>query len=161
MLRGETDPSQRASRRAEALIEEQDRAMEPTRTGGCLCGGVRYEVHGSLRPVVACHCTQCRKTSGHYVAATDCAASDIKIVETTLKWFKSSDVAERGFCSRCGSNLFWRRFGKPKISIWAGTLDGQTGLRLAFQIHAESKGDYYDLPPVPVIDQADLDQELS
>jgi hypothetical protein len=38
-------------------------------TGGCLCGAVRYEVRGPLRPVVYCHCTQCRRTSGHFSAS--------------------------------------------------------------------------------------------
>jgi hypothetical protein len=116
---------------------------------------------GPLRPVVACHCSQCRKTSGHYVAATRCAASDIHIEGETLVWFASSDVAERGFCGRCGSNLFWRRLGGDQVSIWAGTLDGDTGLRLVAQIHAGSKGDYYDLPDVEVIEQAALSQGWS
>ncbi|MGO1081292.1 GFA family protein [Inquilinus sp. CA228] len=39
-------------------------------TGGCLCGAVRYRVTGPLRPVVACHCSQCRRTSGHVAAFT-------------------------------------------------------------------------------------------
>ena len=38
--------------------------------GGCLCGAVRYEIRGPLRGVIACHCSQCRRTSGHYVAMT-------------------------------------------------------------------------------------------
>ena len=41
-------------------------------TGGCLCGGVRYTVTGPLRDIVACHCEQCRRSSGHFVAATAC-----------------------------------------------------------------------------------------
>lgn len=127
-----------------------------TKTGGCLCGGVTYELKGALRPVVACHCAQCRKTSGHYVAATQVAAKDVDISGGTLTWYRSSDTAERGFCKVCGSNLFWRRFGSEHISIWAGTIDGPTGLRMESQLHAESAGDYYDLPDVPVIDQASL-----
>lgn len=122
-------------------------------TGSCLCGGVKYQVSGPLRPVVACHCTQCRKTSGHYVAATQCQASDLTIEDETLVWFRSSDTAERGFCGRCGSNLFWRRFGNPHVSIFAGTINGETGLRMESQIHTESKGDYYDLPDCQIIDQ--------
>ncbi len=125
-------------------------------TGSCLCAGVRYTVKSVLRPIVACHCTQCRKTSGHYVAATQCAMRDIQIDAETLVWFASSEVAERGFCGRCGSNLFWRRFGNDNISIWAGTLDGQTGLRMESQIHTESKGDYYDLPECEIIPQSSL-----
>lgn len=125
-------------------------------TGGCLCGGVTYEVRGPLRPVVACHCVQCRKTSGHYVAATQVAASDAMINGETLSWYKSSDVAERGFCGVCGSNLFWRRHGGDRLSIWAGTIDGKTGLRMESQLYADFAGDYYDLPDVPVIEQSSL-----
>jgi len=72
-----------------------------------------------------------------------------------LTWFASSETAERGFCRRCGSSLFWRRRGNKYISIWAGTIDGATGLTMEGQIHTGSKGDYYALPEVPVIDQAD------
>lgn len=130
--------------------------MDDAKTGGCLCGAVRYRVRGPLRPVVACHCTQCRKSSGHYVAATQAAAADMAIAGGTLRWFRSSEVAERGFCGACGSNLFWRRVGDPRISIMAGTLDGATGLRMESQIHAEAAGDYYALPDVPSIAQAEL-----
>jgi len=42
----------------------------PTARGRCLCGAVRYELRGPLRPVVACHCNMCRRTSGHFAAAT-------------------------------------------------------------------------------------------
>jgi hypothetical protein len=129
---------------------------EMSKTGGCLCGGVTYALRGALRPVVACHCQQCRKTSGHYVAATQVAAVDADITGDTLTWYRSSDTAERGFCSVCGSNLFWRRLASDHISVWAGTIDGPTGLRMESQLHAESAGDYYDLPAVPVIPQSSL-----
>jgi hypothetical protein len=126
------------------------------KTGSCLCGSVIYELRGSLRPVVACHCNQCRKASGHYVAATQAEQKDVTIKGDALKWFRSSDTAERGFCSNCGSNLFWRRFGRPHISIWAGTIDGPTGLKMESQLYPESAGDYYDLPDVPVVEQSSL-----
>lgn len=130
--------------------------MTDRKSGGCLCGSVRYEVNGPLRPVVACHCVQCRKTSGHYVAATQAQAGDVSISGETLTWFRSSDIAERGFCGRCGSNLFWRRQDGAHISIFAGTIDGKTGLRIESQLYPESKGDYYDLPHAPVISQSSL-----
>ena len=125
-------------------------------TGSCLCGGVKYRISGPLRPVVACHCTQCRKTSGHYVAATQCEAKDMSLEAETLTWFQSSEVAERGFCGRCGSNLFWRRFGNEHVSIFFVFVDGKTGLRMETQIHADSKGDYYDLPECTIVDQRSL-----
>jgi len=130
--------------------------MTSVKSGGCLCGGVRYQLKGPLRPVVACHCTQCRKASGHYVAATQCLRTDVEISGDTLRWFKSSETAERGFCSRCGGNLFWRRFESEYISVWAGTIDGDTGLRMESQLYPESKGDYYALPDLPVIRQQEL-----
>ena len=122
--------------------------MSETHRGSCLCGGVRYEVAGPLRPVVACHCSQCRKTTGHYVTATRAPAAALNLTSSeTLTWFRSSPEAERGFCGRCGSNLFWRRDGSDGISIWAGSLDGPTGLRIERHIFAASKGDYYEIAP--------------
>lgn len=130
--------------------------MDKITQGGCLCGSVRYELRGALRPVVACHCTQCRKSSGHYVAATQVASEDAAIEGGTLRWFRSSPEAERGFCSACGSNLFWRRLDNPFISVMAGSIDGDTGLRMESQLYPESAGDYYDLPNVPAIPQSEL-----
>lgn len=125
-------------------------------TGSCLCGAVSYHVTGPLRPVVACHCSQCRKTSGHYVAATQAAMADVRIEGESLVWYRSSEVAQRGFCGRCGSNLFWQRHGSDRISIWAGTLEGPTGLKMTTQLYPEDKGDYYDLPVCDVVDQSTL-----
>ncbi len=130
--------------------------MTERRAGSCLCGEVTYTLNGPLRPVIVCHCTQCRKMSGHFIGATQSLASDMEIAGESLKWFRSSDAAERGFCGNCGSTLFWRRYGNPHISIFAGSLDGETGLRVAGQIHVEAKGDYYDLPDLPVLDQGEL-----
>lgn len=129
--------------------------IEP-KTGSCLCGGVTYRLKGALRPIVACHCLQCRKTSGHYVAATQSASSDLEISGTALRWYRSSEVAERGFCGTCGSNLFWRRLNSDRTSIFAGGIDGPTGLTMDSQLYPETAGDYYDLPDVPVRDQSTL-----
>ena len=90
-------------------------------TGSCLCGGVKYEVQGPLRPVVYCHCAQCRKTSGHHVAATSAPRDSVKI-SGEVRWYRSSNNARRGFCPTCGGNLFWDGPGE-NISIMAGTLD--------------------------------------
>jgi len=111
--------------------------------GSCLCGAVRYEVSGRLRPVVTCHCVQCRKTSGHFVAATS-AARDSVAIRGKVTWFHASDIARRGFCGTCGSSLFWDGPG-ANISIHAGTLDGPTGLKTAGHIYCADKGDYYEI----------------
>ena len=123
--------------------------MDTTTHGSCMCGAVRYRVSGPLRPIIACHCIQCRKSSGHFVAATACPTEALHIDGDTLQWFASSSEAERGFCGSCGSNLFWRRKGANSTSIWAGSIDGPTGLHIAQQMFTGSKGDYYDLPDAP------------
>jgi hypothetical protein len=115
-------------------------------TGSCLCGAVAFEIHGPMRPVLACHCTQCRKTSGHYWAATEVATPDLKIIrDDGLKWYRSSASARRGFCAHCGASLFWEREGEGQISIGAGTLNGATGLTMQKHIFVADKGDYYDI----------------
>jgi hypothetical protein len=64
------------------------------KTGSCLCGAVTFEVDGPLRPVIACHCVQCRKQTGNYMSATAARDSDLKLIEDRgLKWFRSSDTA--------------------------------------------------------------------
>ncbi|MGB0683837.1 MAG: GFA family protein [Magnetovibrionaceae bacterium] len=116
-------------------------------TGSCLCGGVRYEIKAFMKDVVACHCSQCRKTSGHHVAATKALNSDMAFQsDETLVWYASSDEAERGFCGTCGSNLFWRVKGAEATSVFAGPLDAPTGLAMTRHIYVDDKGDYYDLP---------------
>ena len=118
-----------------------------TASGRCECGAVTYRVNGPLRDVVACHCKQCRRTSGHYSAYTSSAVADLELVHSDgLRWYRSSEAAERGFCERCGSNLFWRPSAEPaRISIAAGTLDGATGLRISRHIFVADAGDYYTL----------------
>ena len=124
-----------------------------TLTGSCLCGGVAYEVDPPLRGVVACHCSQCRKTSGHHVAATAVTRDRFRLTnDEGLRWYPSSQDAERGFCEICGGNLFYRRRTADAISIMAGTLDKPTGLRIVSQIYPESAGDYYEIDEsIPIV----------
>lgn len=112
-------------------------------TGGCNCGAVRYASSGPWRPVIACHCSQCRKTSGHHVAATSVPREGLEITGEP-RWYRSSESARRGFCPACGSQLFWDGPG-ANISVMAGTLDGPTGLRVKGHIFCADKGDYYEI----------------
>lgn len=116
------------------------------KTGSCLCGAVAYEVTGPLRNVVACHCHQCRKQTGTYVSATNAADKDFALTESRgLKWYRSSSTAQRGFCGKCGSVLFWKLDGSDSISIMAGSIDGKSGLTLDGHIFCEDAGDYYEI----------------
>ncbi len=116
------------------------------KTGSCLCGEVRYELHGDLDPPIACHCSQCRKTSGHYWAAFEIGRDRMRITrDGGLRWYRSSDKARRGFCRICGASVFWDPDGKDWIAVAAGTVDGDTGLGLSEHIFVANKGDYYEL----------------
>ncbi len=116
--------------------------------GGCLCGAVRFRHDGPLRQVIACHCTQCRRTSGHYVAATRGERARLSLArDDGLRWYESSPGVYRGFCGDCGASLFWTRAGSDTMSIMAGSLDAPTGLQMVAHIHAADAGDYYRIEP--------------
>jgi hypothetical protein len=116
------------------------------RSGGCLCGAVRYQVQGALRPIVMCHCSQCRRSTGHFLASTAARRADFRLVSAEpLTWFASSREARRGFCARCGSTLFWEHADRDYLSIAAGSLDDSRGLDVACHIFVADKGAYYEL----------------
>lgn len=120
--------------------------MSETHTGSCLCGAVRFTTTGALRGVVYCHCTQCRKQSGHFYAATnvDDECLEIRGAEN-ITWFAASNFAKRGFCATCGSVLFWKHNEGAEISVMAGAFDQPSGLQGEAHIFVADKGDYYTL----------------
>jgi hypothetical protein len=115
--------------------------------GSCLCGAITFEVEGDLPGPDACHCSMCRKHSGHYFASTDVPRSAVTIQgEQNVTWHQSSEKARRGFCSICGSSLFWDPlFPAGWIAIAMGAFDTPTETRLAVHIFVADKGDYYDI----------------
>lgn len=123
--------------------------------GSCLCGGVSYRIVGKMRDIVACHCSQCRKTSGSFYMATACAPDNLILEkQESLRWYRSSPEAERGFCQNCGSNLFWKPAHGRHISITAGTLNPPTGLKVVEQWYVANMSDYYaPLAGIPQIDE--------
>ena len=125
-----------------------DDASGAAATGSCLCGSVRYRVNGPLRDVIMCHCVFCRRASTHVGAYSACAVADLDVQATrTLRWYRSSPGARRGFCSKCGSMLFWEPTPPTHISIAAGSLNAPTGLVISEQIFCAQKGDYYAIDP--------------
>ena len=114
--------------------------------GSCLCGAVSFEVAAPLHPPDACHCSQCRKQSGHYWASTDVARADLTIHGAEkLTWFRSSEKVRRGFCSTCGSALFWDPIGNDLVGVAMGAFDQPTDTQLRIHIFVAEKGDYYDI----------------
>jgi hypothetical protein len=123
-----------------------DRDATAIHRGGCLCGAVRYELRGELRPVVNCHCGQCLRFHGHHGAYSGAPWDRVTISgEDSLRWYASSERARRGFCGACGSSLFWDRLGSGFLSIAAGSLDQPTGLRTVRHVYTAGRADYYEI----------------
>lgn len=114
--------------------------------GGCLCGAVRFEVSGDLPDPDACHCTRCRKSSGHFFVSTDLPKDRVTIAgEANISWFATSAKVRRGFCSTCGSQLFWDPVEHDWIGIAMGAFETPTQARIGVHVHVASKGDYYEI----------------
>lgn len=117
--------------------------------GSCLCGGVSVKVTGPIEhQPEACHCTMCRKQSGHFLAAVNVRRDALSISgEQHVRWYRSSDQVECGFCSECGSTLFWKPTieGYQLAAVSMGLFDGPTGLHLSKHTFVEDKGDYYEI----------------
>lgn len=112
--------------------------------GSCLCGEVSFDVSGELAAPDACHCTMCRKQSGHYWASTDIERKSLRLRgEDKLNWYQASEKVRRGFCSCCGSFLFWDPLEGERIAIAMGAFDSPSRTRLEKHIFVADKGDYY------------------
>lgn len=93
-------------------------------TGGCQCGAVRYRLTARLRNPHLCHCRMCQKAFGSYFAAL--AAVEREAVEWTRgapSFYRSSQAAERGFCTRCGTPLTFASVDQPMLCVSLGSLD--------------------------------------
>jgi hypothetical protein len=117
--------------------------------GSCLCGAVRLEVEGKLEHAPeACHCSQCRRQTGHFFVGVNVRRKALSVYGgDKITWYRSSEKVERGFCSVCGSVLFWKpeMEGYEFTSIAMGMFDLPTGLRMAKHSFVRDKGDYYEI----------------
>lgn len=116
------------------------------RTGKCMCGAVTYAA--KIEPKLsACHCGMCRRWSGGpYLAAGPAEATFSG--EENLTVIKSSDWAERGFCNKCGSSMFYRLTAGQyagMTNVGFGTLDDQSGFELTREWYCDLKPDAYTL----------------
>lgn len=115
-------------------------------SGACLCGAVSFDVAGALPAPDCCHCSKCRKVSGHCFASTDVPRDALTVRgEKNVAWFRSSEKVRRGFCRICGSSLFFDPVHRDWTAVAMGAFDNPTGTRLARHIFVADKGDYYDI----------------
>ena len=117
--------------------------------GSCLCGAVRYEVRGELGPILLCHCSRCRKTSGTAFAANSSVKTeDFHIVagRDVLNEFESSPGVARVFCKECGSPIFSKRTAMPGIiRVRLGTLDTAIPSKPIAHIFVASKAEWDEI----------------
>jgi len=115
-------------------------------SGSCLCGAVKIEVSIPLAPADACHCSQCRKQTGHYFASTNVPSDALTVTgDDKVGWYQSSEKVRRGFCTVCGSVLFWDPQGHDWTSVAMGCFEAPTGTELEIHIFVADKGDYYEI----------------
>ncbi len=116
-------------------------------SGSCLCGAVRFDVSGPLPPPDACHCTKCRKWSGHFFASSDVPRTALTVHGgENITWHRSSEKVRRGFCATCGSSLFFDPVVPTDwIGVALGAIDGATDTHIAVHIFVADKGDYYEI----------------
>ncbi len=96
----------------------------PLATGGCLCGQLRYEVTGKALGSMLCHCRMCQRFSGApMLEGTTFEVENFHLTKGELKIFRSSDIAERGFCPNCGSSVTYQ----GRIGYWTNWVVVTTG----------------------------------
>lgn len=121
-------------------------AAEDESSGGCACGAVRFRAAGPLRPVVACHCSQCRRAYTNYAAFSAVRREALFIADpAAVAWYDSSPGVRRGFCRRCGSGLFYDKQANDFVSVAAGAFDQPSGLKQVRHIFVADKADFYDI----------------
>ena len=111
--------------------------------GKCMCGSVSYVASDVDTGVHACHCSMCRQWSG----GPGFSAAVGKVVfsgEENISRFSSSDWAERGFCSKCGCNLFYYLKEADHYIMCVGSFEDQTPFKLTGEIYIDEKPSSYD-----------------
>ena len=115
-------------------------------TGSCLCGGVVFEAGDRIGDPIACHCTQCRRQSGHHFAAVPASGHALRFLrDDGLTWYRHTATAMRGLCVRCGSSLCWRGAGSEAVMVAMAALDETENLHLSGHYWVDYKGDYYEI----------------
>lgn len=113
-------------------------------TGRCLCGSVTYSADDVATDAHSCHCGMCRRWNGGPALAVGVGKVNFNN-DKIIKRYSSSDWAERGFCSACGTNLFYRLKEADRYFLWLGTFDDQAPFNLKLEIYIDEKPSTYDL----------------
>ncbi len=124
--------------------------MTTTLSGGCLCQAIRYRItmNSPDLPGTYCHCSMCRKaTGGGYAAFVSVPRDALVWTQGTVKQFRSSPVATRGFCENCGSPLFYDADAEDHLALTVGSLDDASGFKADHHYGVESRLPWADCGP--------------
>ena len=117
--------------------------------GSCLCGQIRFEINSTIRSIVYCHCSQCRKAQGSAFATNGIVTTtDFKLSsgKDQLTGYESSPGQTKYFCQVCGSPIFSHSTASPdQVRIRLGTLDSSITERPMAHIFATSKANWEDI----------------
>jgi hypothetical protein len=119
-------------------------AASTSQSGGCLCGAVRFTATPADREVGACHCSMCRRWSAGPFLVRDCGTSLTIEDGNSLGAYRSSEWAERAFCTKCGTPLYYRLIDKDMYFVSAEAFDDLKDYALTSQIFIDEKPAYYD-----------------
>jgi hypothetical protein len=118
---------------------------QPVLAGGCQCGAVRYALHSEPISADVCHCRMCQRALGNLFAAfTGVRLGDFAWTRGEPASYRSSSIAERGFCGHCGTPLSFRYLETDKISVTIGSLDHPGRVRPTEQVGIESRVPWLD-----------------
>lgn len=112
--------------------------------GSCLCGKVEVRASSISTDIGACHCDMCRKWAGGPYLGVDCNTEVEFSGAENVSAFSSSDWAERGFCSKCGTHLFYKLKEKGQYIMPVGLFEASSKFKFDHQIFIEEKPEYYD-----------------
>ena len=112
-------------------------------SGSCLCGEVTFQAQEVETHIHSCHCSTCRNWSGGPLLSA--AAKTVTFSgESNISRYSSSEWAERGFCNRCGTNLFYRLKQAEDYILCMGAFDDDSVFELAGEIYVDEKPPGYD-----------------
>ena len=122
-----------------------------THTGGCQSGAVRYAFAGEPVDPHICHCRMCQKAfGGVFAPLAGVSLGDLAWTRGAPSFFRSSDIAERGFCPACGTPLSFRYLDSDLINVSIGSLDHPAEVRPGKQYGTESRLPWFaDLAALP------------
>lgn len=114
--------------------------------GSCLCGNIRFRATGKPNRSVTCHCTMCQKAAGApFMTLLDFPAGAVTWTTRQPTYYKSSDIANRGFCPDCGTALTFQFVDSPNIDISVAAFDAPNAFPPEEHLWTDSKIDWVEI----------------